>query len=167
MRGNVFSTAYLISNAIAVLIFLITVLRPVLGRMCMSIIFIAASIVNAVISISHPEVYRLYGDLAALPAYEHFIEHTFSRHITTIVLLIAIGQLLIGIGLFWKGPFEKTALGGAIVFLLAIAPLGAGSSFPCSVFLAIACIWLLAEKKTAPWLLTLIKKCRYPGHLKP
>ncbi|PSL34668.1 hypothetical protein [Chitinophaga ginsengisoli] len=156
MRGNIFSQAYLLSNLVAVLIVYISFIKPVFGRMCMSLLFIAAAVVNSVISISHPEIYRTYASLAALPAYEQFINGFFGRHVTSLVLFIAVGQFGIGLALLWKGPVEKIALTCAIIFLVAIAPLGAGSSFPCSLILAIACLLLLREKKIAPWPLTIL-----------
>ncbi|SDF66854.1 hypothetical protein [Chitinophaga filiformis] len=156
MRGNIFSQAYMLSNFVAVMIAYLCIIKPVFGRMCMSLLFIAAAVVNTVISISHPEIYRTYASIAALPAYEQFINGFFGRHIASFVLSIAAGQFAIGLALLWKGPVEKVALGGAIIFLLAIAPLGAGSSFPCSVILAVACLLLMREKKIIPWPLTIL-----------
>ncbi|MVT08734.1 hypothetical protein [Chitinophaga tropicalis] len=156
MRGNIFSTAYMLSNFVAVLIVFICLIKPVLGRMCMSLIFIGASVVNAVISISHPEIYSTYADVAALQIYVDFINGFFSRHITTFILFIAAGQVLIGLALVWKGLPEKLGLAGAIIFLLAISPLGAGSAFPCSLLLALACIFLIREKKIIPWPLSIL-----------
>jgi hypothetical protein len=151
MRGNIFSQAYMLSNFIAVLILYICIIKPVFGRMCMSLLFLGGAVVNTVISISHPQIYMTYADVAALPAYIRFINGYFSSHITGFVLLIALGQLLIGLALLWKGPLEKIALVGATIFLLAIAPLGAGASFPCTVILAMACLFLMKEKKISPW----------------
>lgn len=156
MRGNIFSQAYMLSNFIAVLILYISIIKPVFGRMCMSLLFLGGAVVNTVISISHPQIYMTYADVAALPAYEEFINGYFGSHITGFVLSIAVGQLLIGLALLWKGPLEKIALAGAVVFLLAIAPLGAGASFPCTVVLAIACLFLMREKKISPWPLAIL-----------
>jgi hypothetical protein len=122
----------------------------------MSLLFIAASVVNTVIAISHPRLYLTYADVAAVPLYVQFINGFFSRHITTIVLSIAIAQFIIGSLLIWKGALEKFALAGALIFLLAIAPLGAGSSFPCSLLLALACVLLMREKMVKPWPATLL-----------
>ncbi|SFM71064.1 hypothetical protein SAMN05428949_0518 [Chitinophaga sp. YR627] len=151
MRGNIFSTAYMLSNVIAVMIVYLCILKPAFGRMCISILFIGASIVNTVIAISHPRLYLTYADVAAVPLYVQFINGFFSRHITTIVLSIATAQFIIGGLLIWKGTLEKFALGGATMFLVAIAPLGAGSSFPSSLLLALACLLLMREKEIKPW----------------
>jgi hypothetical protein len=160
MRGNIFSQPYIISNLIGILIIVISIVRPIFGRMILSLIFIAAAIINAVVVLANPEVYKLYASLAALPVYEDFINGSFGDYTVAYVLAIAAGQLIIGIGLAWKGIFEVVALTGAIIFLLAVAPLGAGSSFPCTVLIAIACVIQLREKKDNPWLKLLI----HPRH---
>jgi len=156
MRGNIFSEAYMMSNAVAIMIVYISIIKPVFGRMFISLLFIGAAVVNTVISFSHPQIYTTYADIVALPVYERFINGFFSRHITGFVLSIAFAQLLIGLALFWKGRLEKTALVAAVIFLLAITPLGAGSSFPCSILLAIACIILMREKRISPWPSTIL-----------
>lgn len=161
MRGNIFSQPYIISNLISMLIIVITIIRPVFGRMILSLIFISAAIINTVIVLANPEVYRIYASLAALPAYEDFINGSFSDYTVAYILIIAVGQLLIGLGLAWKGIYETIALTGAIIFLLAIAPLGAGSSFPCTLLLAIAAAILLREKKDTPWPQWLIKPIHF------
>jgi len=45
---------------------------------------------------------RTYGRLDALPLYRVFIYSFFSRHITLIVVSIAVGQLLIFLGLLFN-----------------------------------------------------------------
>ena len=161
MTGNIFSSPYILSNFVAVLIIYICIMKPVFGRMCMSLLFLGASVVNTVIAISYPWLYLTYADVAALPGYVQFINGFFSRHITTIILFIAAAQFLIGMLLVWKGKMEKLALVGAVIFLLAIAPLGAGSSFPCSLLLTVACILLMKEKKIDPWPVTLLHIKRF------
>lgn len=156
MKGNVFSSAYMLSNFVAVLIVYICIMKPVFGRMCMSLLFIAAAVVNTVIAISYPRLYLAYADVAALPQYVQFINGFFSRHITSFVLSIAVAQFLAGCLMMWKGVAEMLALAGAVIFLLAIAPLGAGSSFPCSLLLALGCFLLMKERKIEPWPVTLL-----------
>ncbi|GAA3918195.1 hypothetical protein GO495_20655 [Chitinophaga oryziterrae] len=160
MRGNIFSQPFIISNLISLLILIIVLAKPIFGRMLISLIFIAAAIINTVVAITNPDVYKVYESLAALPVYEDFIRGPFSLHITTYVIIIAAGQLMIGLGLAMKGMYESIALVGAIIFLLAIAPLGAGSSFPCTVILALACGILLREEKRKSWF-TLFLRLNY------
>ncbi len=143
MRGNIFSPAALLSNAIALLLLVLAIKRPVTARTLISILFIGAACFNGYTAIAHPGVYLEFAAFAALPAYETFIRGPFSQHITAYILAIAIAQLLIGIGIAGRKALSGAALAGAIIFLIAIAPLGAGSAFPCSIVLAAACAVLL------------------------
>ena len=45
-----------------------------------------------------------------------------------------------------KGFVFKAGAVGAIIFLVAIAPLGVGSAFPCTVIMAIA-LYILIKKQ--------------------
>ena len=157
MRNELFSEAWLISVLFSVSMVLLTILRPVYGRMMLSLIFLAAGFINTVLVVSQPDMYLVYGDLAALSSYEHFIEGVFSRHIPAFILPIALLQMAIGIGLMWRDPLEKVALCGAVIFLLAIAPLGAGSAFPSTVLLALAAILLLFKRAPYPWIWLLVQ----------
>jgi hypothetical protein len=139
----------MISNGISLLLLLLAIRRPVTARISLSLIFIAAALFNGIAAFMHPEWYLSYANIAAIPLYERIITGAFSEHVTAYVLAIAIGQLCIGIFIGYKGPMQKLALIGAIIFLLAIAPLGAGSAFPCSLLLATACLVLLCRKSTA------------------
>jgi len=145
MRGNIFSPESVLSNAISMLLLILALKRPVTARTLMSILFIGAAFFNGYTAIIHPGTYMVYAELAALPAYESFIRGAFSRHISTFILMIAIAQLAIGICIAGREVLSKAALAGAIIFLLAIAPLGAGSAFPCTVVLAAACAVLLIK----------------------
>ncbi|MCK7557142.1 hypothetical protein MKQ70_19885 [Chitinophaga sedimenti] len=118
--------------------------------MLLAIVFLIAAIANLYIALKHPRSYTNFADVAALPAYETFIRGYFSRHVTALVSIIAICQLLIGIFIASRFPLSKLAVAGAAVFLLAIAPLGTGAAFPSSVFAAIACIILLFKKHAGP-----------------
>ena len=146
MRGNIFSEAYLISNAGALLVLFISIIFKRTGRVIMALLFLIAAIDNAWLAIHQPSVYSVYERLAALPVYEVLIHQVFLEHITTYMLILMLFQLAISLGLLWRGKWEKIALSAAIIYLLALAPLGAGSSFPCTVILALACMVLLWEK---------------------
>jgi hypothetical protein len=58
-------------------------------------------------------------------------------------MAISAGQFLAGVYLLQKGVLQKIAAWGGILFLVAIAPLGIGSAFPCSLILATAFISFL------------------------
>ncbi|HEY1166206.1 MAG TPA: hypothetical protein VGE90_13590 [Chitinophaga sp.] len=68
------------------------------------------------LSVSFPELWRY----ATFVIINTFIRGNFSRHITAFILTIAAAQLAIGICIAGKGVLSKTALAGAIIFLLAI-----------------------------------------------
>jgi len=143
MRANIFSPEYMLSNAFAIVVLLLAIKRPFGARALLLMLFAGAALFNIYMATRHPEKYLVYGDLAAFPLYETFIKGSFSRHIMAYVLPIAIIQLLISTGLFMKGKWQHIALIGAIVFFVAIAPLGAGAAFPFTIILAIACLVLL------------------------
>lgn len=136
MRGNLFSTAYLVSNAGALLILLINIWFKKTGRIILGLLFLTAAVVNAWQAIYRPESYNIYEWIAALPVYEYLIGRVFMVHITLYILLLMVFQLAVGTGIFYK---FKPALLAAIIYLLGLAPLGAGSSFPCTLILSIAC----------------------------
>jgi hypothetical protein len=145
MKGNIFSPESVFSNAISLIILLLAIKRPVTARTLISILFIGAAIFNGYTAIADPEKYMGFADMAALPVYETFIRGEFSRHITVYILTIAAAQLVTGICIASRGVLSRAALAGAAIFLTAIAPLGAGSAFPCSLVLAAACIILLIK----------------------
>ncbi|WPV64616.1 hypothetical protein [Chitinophaga sp. LS1] len=144
MRGNLFSLAFLVSNAGAILILLISIWYKRAGRIIIALLFLIAALVNAWQATFKPDVYNVYELIAALPVYEYLIAEVLLIHITLYIILLMIIQLVIGIGILYN---RKTALVAGIVYLLALAPLGAGSSFPCTVILAIAVILLLKRGK--------------------
>jgi hypothetical protein len=63
-----------------------------------------------------------------------------------------VAQAAIAVGVSLAGRATSFALAGAIVFLLAIAPLGIGSGFPATVIMALAAAKLLAAPfSTTVW----------------
>ncbi|WP_343670865.1 hypothetical protein [Chitinophaga sp.] len=147
MRGNLFSYTYLLSNAGAVLILLISIWSKRAGHIIIALMFLVAAVVNAVQAIYTPHKYDIYELVAALPVYEYLISNVFLIHITLYILLMMVFQLVVGIGVLYQ---KKAALLAAIVYLLALAPLGAGSSFPSTVILAVACLILMKKNHHQP-----------------
>ncbi len=124
---------YTISQVAALLILLASWKLPRLGRLLFALLFGWASWMNSTIALNTPEAYLEYAGMA-IPLYSKFITGWFSEHITPLILLVASGQLMISIGMLLKGVWVKLACAGAILFLIAIAPLGVGSAFPFSIF---------------------------------
>ncbi len=116
--------------------------KPTAARWCLCIIFLAASLFNAVTAVATPEVYLDYERFAVLKSYRQFIVGWFADNTRLMVISIAGGQILIAMGMFLNGRFLKPAITGTVFFGLAIAPLGIGSAFPCSILLATAAVLL-------------------------
>ena len=139
---------YTISNSIALIVLVLAWKVPTAGRIALAVIFMLASIVNTYTVLTTPEDYLAYKDFAVLEIYRQFIDGWFAKHTQAMVLPIAAGQLLIAVGMLsMSGRLLKPAIIGVVIFGLAIAPLGVGSAFPCSVLLAIAAT-LLWRKET-------------------
>jgi len=132
---------WLFANAAAVIILWAAWARPKIGRTAFAFLFGWAAWKNFTLAQQSPEIYLEYAELA-LPLYRDFITSWFSDHTTTFVSVIAVGQALIAIGMILKGTLVKVASLGAIIFLMAIAPLGIGAGFPFSITASIAA-WLI------------------------
>lgn len=135
----------LISNVVAVIIFIACLYKPRIGRAVFAILFIWAAFTNWSISHKRPEVYLEYADLAFFGFYRDIINGFFARHTVALVSLIAVCQLLIGFFLLLKGSVFIAGCIGAIIFLFAIAPLGTGSGFPATIIMASGFMVLLKK----------------------
>jgi hypothetical protein len=107
------------------------------ARWLFAMLFAWASATNLYLGFSNPDTYLEYADMA-IPLYRDFINGWFSHYNHIIIPLIAIGQLLIGIGMLLKTIWVKLACAGSILFLLAIAPLLVGAAFPFSITVSVA-----------------------------
>lgn len=148
---------YLITQGVAAIFLVVAWKNTRLARLLFFLLFTLASITNFSFSFSNPNLYLAYAD-TALPFYRDFINGWFSRHIHMMVPMIATGQFMIAIGIILKGWWVKWACIGAIIFLMAIAPLMVGSGFPFSFIVSWAAwIVLKKDKKDFLW--------RKPGYL--
>ena len=142
------------SNIIAILLLVVAIRRPKLARLLFVLLFAWASWINYTTVHNAPEEYLNYALLTPFDFMRDFINGWFKENITSLVTLISFGQGLIAIGLLLKGSWVKIACIGAIVFLLAITPLGIGSGFPCSIVAAVA-IYIILKKNNLNYLLKL------------
>lgn len=139
---------YITTHVVTFLLIFICYKWPKVGKIAWGIIFILAGILNIYEGISNPETYVEYGQ-NAVGLYQKFIYGIFSSYTSLIVSLIALGQILVGAFLFFKGkPFLLGILGG-IIFLVAISPLGLGSAFPSTLLMSISMILLYSRYKRA------------------
>jgi hypothetical protein len=140
------------ANIIALLMLVAALYRPAIARLSFFLLFAWASWMNWTTSHQSPTVYLEYAELTWSDWYKTIINGWFARHTGTAVGIIAVCQALIAISMWGWGWFFLTGAVGAIIFLLAIVPLGAGSGFPCTLLLAIA-MGLLVRKsgETTLW----------------
>lgn len=141
-----FLVPYFTSNVISLALLFVCFKWHTVGRILFGLIFLAASIFNSYLALTAPQAYLMYGDLTPVQLYKEFIFGLFSDYTMWFVLAIAVGQLLIAIGLLFNGKLLLPAVIGAIVFLLAIVPLGVGSAFPAGLILAFG-VWVLYRKR--------------------
>ncbi len=134
---------WIFSNTIAVIVLILSLKKTTITRLLFAILFMWACWLNYTTAHNNPSNYLNYAALTPFSLYANFINGWFKSHIITMVSLIAIGQGLIAIGLLLKGRIVKIACFGAIVFFLAIAPLGIGSGFPSSLIAAVAIYFIL------------------------
>jgi hypothetical protein len=129
---------YIISNVAAILLLWIARKQPRIARLLFFLIFAWASWTNWTTALRNPQFYIEYADLSFLNVYKQFIHGWFSRHVTETIGFIATCQALIAVSMLLKGWMLKMGAIGAIIFLLAIAPLGVGSAFPFSIIASVA-----------------------------
>jgi len=130
---------YLASNAIALALLGTSFRKPTWVRWATIAIFVWAAGTNARLALTYPLEYQGFGELAVLSPYRSFIYGWFRDHTAWLVVPIAVGQLTIAVLLLLNSrQSRRLAVGGAILFLLAIAPLGVGSAFPFSLTYGLA-----------------------------
>lgn len=142
---NDYLIPYFISQIVSVIILIVAWKYTKAGRILFALLFFVASCFNMYLGIVKPNDYLEYGELA-IPLYRDFIYGWFSKYVSIIVPIIAIGQFLIAIGILLKGLMVKIACIGIILFLLAIVPLMVGSAFPFSITVSIAAYLVLKKK---------------------
>ena len=142
---------YIISNAVAVLMLIAAWKTPKIARGLFFLLFIWASYTNYNYAVYNPNAYLEYADLSFLNIYVQFIQGWFSRHVMVAVGFIASCQALIGISMLLKEWLFKTGCIGGITFLLAIAPLGVGAAFPCTIIMAVG-LFMILKKSPAQYL---------------
>lgn len=134
-----------ISNVVAILQLIAAFKWPAVARFSFFFLFAWASWTNWVTSQHSPHVYLEYADLAWSSFYRHFINGWFKDHIPFVVGAVAFCQGLIAISFLLRGWIFRVGCTGAVVFLLAILPLGIGAGFPCTAIMAAGILRLLTK----------------------
>lgn len=147
MFTNLFSPQFFVINGITLLVLITAFRKPELSRLWLALILASAAVVNGVLAFRAPQSYLAFANVAVFEWYADYITGPFRDNITLVVMTIAVLQLLTAFGMLHRGLPGKAAFTGAILFFLAIAPLGAGSAFPAPVFLGAACLVILLKWK--------------------
>ena len=145
-----FIIPFTISNIVSVALLISAYKWPRIARILFVLIFLVAGLFNIFTAMTEPEAYLIYGDMAVLEIYRHFIHGIFSKYTQEIVLAIALGQLCVAALLNFKGKLLRLGVIGGVIFFIAIIPLGVGSAFPATLLMAIALItmhYLLVKKR--------------------
>lgn len=142
---NEYLILWLISNSIAVLILVSAFKKPKLARLLFVLLFLWACWLNYSNAQKTPNDYLNYAALSPFDLYTDFINGWFKSRVTSMVSLIALGQGLIAIGMMLKGWMVRVACFGAIVFFIAITPLGIGSGFPFTILASVAIYFILKK----------------------
>ena len=142
---------YIISQLVSIIILVAAWNRTRWARWLFAVLFFWAFCINLYLGLTSPDSYLDYTRFA-IPIYKDFINGWFSRYDHIIIPLIAIGQLIIAVGMLLKKWWVSWACIGTIIFLLSIAPLMVGSAFPFSITVSIAALLiLLNDDKNYAW----------------
>lgn len=131
-----FALLHLSALVVGGLLLILGLRFPRVARAAFALLFAWACVVNGYTAWTRPHVYLDYGPLALSTTYARFIASTFAEHITAIVGCIATCQGLIAVAIVLGGKLGRIATLGAVIFLLAIAPLGVGSAFPSTLLMS-------------------------------
>lgn len=134
-----------ISNVIAILLLVASIRIPKLARLLFALLFFWACWLNFTTAQSNPAEYLNYAKITPFSWMENFVNGWFKLHTTPMVTLIAIGQGLIAVGLLLKNNILRIACYGAILFFIAITPLGIGAAFPFSIITSVAIYYILKK----------------------
>lgn len=150
-ENPIYLLLYIISNVVAILLLWLAWKQPRLARFSFFLLFAWASWTNWTTALHNPQSYIEYADLSFLNIYKKFIRGWFSNHIAEAVGLIASCQAFIAVSMILKGRILKLGIIGAIIFLLAIAPLGVGSAFPFSL-IASGALYIILRSDSSDYL---------------
>ncbi len=135
------------STLVALIMLVVSVRCRKAGLMLFALLFAWAAAINARTASLSPSDYLGYAAFALTDVYRWFIFGFFAQHVTAIVLTIAAGQAFIAIALL-RGPrWQRVGLAGAVMFLVAIAPLGIGAGLPATLIMAAGAGVLWQERK--------------------
>jgi len=146
LENQTYLILYIISNIVALLLLWAAWKQPRIARLMSFFLFTWASWKNWATALHNPQFYIEYADLSFVDVYKQFISGWFRLHVIEMIGFIATCQALIAVSMLLKGWILKGGCIGAIIFLLAIAPLGVGSAFPFSITASLALYFILSNR---------------------
>ena len=138
---------YIVSQVAAVAYVLAAWRWPRATRYVTGIGFLFAGAFNVWTASTAPGTYVTGFGPHAIPPYREFIYGAFARHTAAFILLIATGQIAVGVLAFAPLPWRRLSYVGAIVFLVAITPLGIGAGAPATLIFAVGVALLFRERQ--------------------
>jgi len=139
------------ANLVAIFQLITSVKWPRVARFSFFLLFAWACLKNFTTSQVMPQVYMGYAEIAWNETYRQFIHGWFATHVKMFVGTIAFFQMLIAISMLFSNRVYRIGCIGAMIFLVAIIPLGIGSGFPATVVMAVGLFILLDKGKFKLW----------------
>jgi hypothetical protein len=93
-------------------------------RLLVAPLYLLGWLAHVYLGLCNPEIYRLFGQTALIPAFADFWYGTVMPHITAFALLLAAFEVMVGILLVSKGMWVKVGLVLSIAFGLFLIQLG-------------------------------------------
>jgi hypothetical protein len=146
MNENQILYVYIGSNLVALVMVALSWFWKTGGRLLLVLLFLWAGLYDFRTAFVRPQEYVSFVRIS----YFSFLLRFFLQHTTGIIVAIAIGQLAIGVLVSLRGWVVKLGLWGAVLFLLAIAPLATVVGFWARLIMACAALLLLRATYSSP-----------------
>ncbi len=144
------ATGYVVTTVVSVVLLVVAWRWSRIGRGLFAVLFLGASVFNAVTALRTPSAYVEGLAPHAFTPMREFIERVVALFPDTFVLAIAAGQFAAGVGLaVGRGPWLQLCVAGAACFLVGISWLGVGAAFPLNLVLAAGVLLLLRGPRPA------------------
>jgi hypothetical protein len=150
VENHAYLIGYIVSNAFAIVLFILAATHPKFARFFFFLLFAGSGWFNWKNALQSPADYLNFSG-GSLNIYSSFISGWFSENILLVIGIIASCQILIAVSMLLKSYIYKTGVIGAILFLVAIMPLGIASAFPATLIMACAMVLLLKGKHDYLW----------------
>jgi hypothetical protein len=123
---------WIVSNAFALALIIMCWRLPKVGRAIIGLGFAAAAVVNTLTALNNPQAYvQGYGPEALFPFYENFIYGPLAKNPTAFILPIAMGQLAVGLMMFFRGAWFKRDWRAELSSSWLSLRSAGGRPFPC------------------------------------